>query len=408
MSAVVVTGLGPVTPIGIGAADFHKGQVTGRNGIRSVTRFAPEELGPCIAGEVDLPDSLALPVRLTAKMDRTVQLAIVATDLAMEDAGLDLEKLDLTRFGISVGTGAGNLESLAAIWRAAWDEGGRRSRGGVPRVMSNAIAAGIAIRHGLSGPVTCSSLACAAGGEALAVGHQMITSGEADIVVAGGAEAPVFPEMISSLRAHHALSARVAAPTAASRPFSPDRDGFVLAEGAGMLILESEEHASARGAAVKARFAGYGRTCDAYNVVAPRPDGSGAGRAIEIAMRRAGLTPDEVSYINAHGTSTPLGDAAEVMAIRTALADRSRRVPVSATKSQTGHSLGASGGIEAIAVVQAIGAGFLPPTLNLERPDPAFDLDFVGPAPRDQDVTAALSHSFGFGGHNVVLAFTRP
>ncbi|MFE3092482.1 beta-ketoacyl-ACP synthase II [Streptomyces sp. NPDC059248] len=406
---VVVTGLGPVTPVGVGAKDFHVGQLDGRSGVRTISRFDATPLPVRIAGEVDLPDHLALSRRERAATDRCTQLGAAAAALAIEDSGLDLAVEDPTRIGVSIGTGCGGATSIEESSRAFLDRGlSAVPARFVPMSMANSTAAWVAIHHGLTGPCTTSVTACASGAESLVAAHQMIMAGEADVVLAGGAEAPLTPMIVASFARMKALSTRNDEPERASRPFGADRDGFVLSEGAAVLVLESAEHAAARGAVPLAEFRGYGRSGDAHHIVAPNPDGTSAARAVTAALRSARLTPEDVSYVNAHGTGTPFNDAAEARALRLALGTAAAGIPVSATKSMTGHSLGAAGAIEAVAAIQALGLGTLPPTANLDSLDPEIGLDVIGAEPREAESTAVLSNSFAFGGHNVVLAFGRP
>ncbi|WP_406863618.1 beta-ketoacyl-ACP synthase II [Streptomyces sp. HUAS MG47] len=405
---VVVTGLGPVTAVGVGAKAFHVGQLEGRSGIRPISRFDASELSVRIAGEVDLPEELVPERRVAAVTDRITHLALAAAELALQDAGLAPDTADRERIGVVLGTGCGGVESIrnngvALALRGAGAVGARF----VPMSMGNSPAAWVAMRYGLGGPVTSTVTACASGADALATAHGMIASGEADVVLAGGAEAPVTDLLVGGFAKMKALSTRNDEPERASRPFGADRTGFVLGEGAAVLVLESAEHARGRGAAPLAELRGYGRTSDAHHIVAPRPDGAAASRAIGAALRSAGLTPEEVSHVNAHGTGTLLNDAAEAVALGIALGPVAGRVPVTATKSLTGHTLGAAGAIEAVAAVQALMYQVVPPTANLDRPDPEIGLDLVAGAPRDVPVSAVLSNSFAFGGHNVVLAFGR-
>lgn len=407
---VVVTGLGPVTGIGVGAEAFHRGQLAGLSGTGPLRRFDPAEAGLAagIAGEVEIPRHHRPDRRLEATTDRVAQFAVVAADLALEAAGLDPATVPTGRAGVAVGTGIGGTGTWSEGMRTLAESGpGRIGPRMIPKAMGNAAAATVSIRHGLTGPVLAPVLACASGADAIVASAQAIALGEADVMLAGGADAPLVPAIVAGFSVMRALSARTGDPGRASRPFSADRDGFVLAEGAALLVLESEEHALARGAVILAEVAGYGRTADAVHVTMPHPQGDGARRAMEAALRSAHLTPDDVSYVNAHGTGTPLNDAAEVSALRAVFGDSAARIPVSSTKSQLGHSLGASGAIEAVAAVQAIEAGVVPPTINLEEPDSAFGLDFVADGARETKVDAVLSNSFAFGGHNVVLAFTR-
>ncbi|MEH1014433.1 beta-ketoacyl-[acyl-carrier-protein] synthase family protein [Micromonospora sp. CPCC 206060] len=405
---VLVTGLGPVTGIGVGAEEFLRGQLAGRSGVRRLTRCSPDGLPVGIAGEVDLPDHLAPSRRQLAVTDRLAHLTLAAARLALDDAGLDPATLDRTRVGVVVGSGVGGMETWSATGEAYATGGpGAVSARFIPRAMNNSAAAVVSIEYGFTGPVGATVTACASGADALVTAHQMLVTGEADVVLAGGADAPLARQVLAGFGRMRALSTRDGDPAGASRPFNADRDGFVLAEGAAILVLETEEHAAARGATGLAEFAGYGRAADGFHITMPQPEGAGAARALDAAMRRARLTPTDVSYVNAHGTGTPYNDAAEVQALRTALGESAARVPVSSTKSQTGHALGAAGAIEAVASVQALLTSTVPATLNLDRPDPAFGLDFVTGEPRETKVTAVLSNSFAFGGHNVVLAFTR-
>ncbi|MCX4904258.1 beta-ketoacyl synthase [Streptomyces sp. NBC_00878] len=406
---VVVTGLGPVTSLGVGAKAFHAGQLEGRGAVRPISRFDASDLPVRIAAEVDLPDELRLARRDFIATDRVTHLAAAAASLALADAGLDLDAADRNRIGVVLGTGCGGAESIRHNGTAL----ARKGPGGVgarfiPMSMSNSSASWIAIRYGLGGPVTTTVTACASGADALLTAHQMIVTGEADVVLAGGTEAPVTDLVVSGFAKMKALSTRNEEPERASRPFGADRTGFVLGEGAAVLVLEDADHARARGAEPLAALLGYGRTCDAYHVVAPRPDGAAAARAVTGALRSAGLAPEEVSHVNAHGTGTVLNDAAEAAALTTALGPVAARIPVTATKSMTGHTLGAAGAIEAVAAVQTLVHQVVPPTANLDAPDLALGLDLVAGEPLDTRVSAVLSNSFAFGGHNVVLAFGRP
>jgi 3-oxoacyl-[acyl-carrier-protein] synthase II len=404
---VVVTGLGPVTTIGVGAADFHQAQLKGVSGVGPITRFDASGLSSRIAGEVELPAELAPSRREALAADRCTLLARAAATLALADSGLDLAAEAPERCGVVVGTGAGGLETWEANTRTLIASGpGRLGARFIPMAMSNAPAARIAVDLGLTGPCSAVSTACASGADALVAAYQMIVCGEADVVLAGGTEAAVNPLTVAGFARMGALSRRNDAPELASRPFAADRDGFVLAEGAAVLVLESAEHAAARGATVLAELRGYGRSCDAHHITAPHPEGAGARRALTNALRSAGLSPDDVSYVNAHGTGTQFNDAAEALALQAALGPAAGSVPVSATKSMTGHALGASGAIEAVACVQSLVHQVVPPTLNLDDPDPSVPLALVGADPHEVPVTAVLSNSFAFGGHNVVLAFT--
>ncbi|MGW3498272.1 beta-ketoacyl-[acyl-carrier-protein] synthase family protein [Streptomyces sp. NPDC001020] len=403
---VVVTGVGPVTPVGVGRHDFWQAQLKGVSGIRAITRFDASGLPVRIAGEVDLPAELAPGRREELATDRSTHLALAAARLALDDAGLDLATVDRDRVGVVVGSGAGGAGSWERNARLLETDGPRRiGARSVVMSMANAPAANIAIAHGITGPSTCTVTACASGAEALVAACQMIVSGEADVVLAGGAEAPVTSLIVGGFARAGALSVRNDEPERAVRPFGADRDGFVLGEAAAVLVLESEANARTRGAEVLAVLAGYGRSSDAHHVAGPHPEGAGAARALRLALRSAGWSASDVSYVNAHGTGTRYNDAAEAKALRAALGPAADGVPVSATKSTTGHSLGAAGAVEAVASVLALRHGVIPPTLNTDTPDPAIGLDVVGPEPRPAELTAVLSDSFAFGGHNVVLAF---
>jgi 3-oxoacyl-[acyl-carrier-protein] synthase II len=405
---VVVTGLGPVTPIGIGACAFHEAQLACRPGIRAITHFDARNLPVRIAGEVDIPDSFVWSSRDAAATDRCTHLAAVATHLAVTDSGLDLGTEDPTRVAVVIGTGIGGVSTWEGAAQTALVQGcqGLSARF-IPMAMANNAVSWITVRYGLRGPSLAVNTACASGAHAIAVGQMLIASGQADVVLAGGAEAPLTPIIISGFAQMRALSRHNDEPERASRPFHRHRDGFVIAEAAAILVLESAEHAAARGADVQATLAGSGSSSDAFHLVQPRPDGDSACRAIAGAMCSAGLPADAVSYVNAHGTGTPYNDAAEAKAVHAAFGALADRIPISSTKSLTGHSLGASGAVEAVASVQAITSGIIPPTANLDDPDPALGLDVVALEPRPARVRSVLSSSFAFGGHNIVLAFTR-
>lgn len=405
---VVVTGLGPVTPIGIGARAFHDAQLACHPGIRAITRFDAHDLPVRIAGEIDIPDSFAWDSRDEVLTDRCTHLAAVATHLAIANSGLDLEAEDLTRVAVVIGTGIGGVATWEGAAHTALEQGCQAlSARFIPIAMANNAASWITVRYGIGGPSLAVNSACASGAHAIAVGHLLIASGQADIVLAGGAEAPLTPIIVSGFAQMRALSRRNGDPERASRPFHRHRDGFVIAEGAAILVLESADHAAARNADVQATLAGTGCSSDAFHMTKPRPDGEGARRALAAAMSSADLPAETVSYINAHGTGTPYNDDAEAKAVHAAFGAMADRIPISSTKSLTGHSLGASGAVEAVASVQAITSGIIPPTANLDDPDPALGLDLVALEPRPARVQSVLSSSFAFGGHNVVLAFTR-
>ncbi|MER3557152.1 MAG: beta-ketoacyl-[acyl-carrier-protein] synthase II, partial [Thermus sp.] len=341
------------------------------------------------------------------RLDRFVQLALIAAELALQDSGLEVDKLDSARVGTLVGSGIGGMETWEAQSRVFLEKGPNRiSPFFIPMMIANMASAQIAMRYGFMGPSSTVVTACATGSDALGSALRMIQLGEADLVLAGGSEAAVTPMAIGAFGVMRALSTRNEEPEKASRPFTKSRDGFVLSEGAGVLVLEEYEHAKRRGARIYAEVVGFGRSADAHHITEPHPEGKGAALAMRAALKDAGIPPEKVGYINAHGTSTPIGDKAEVLAIKQVFGEHAKRLAVSSTKSMTGHLLGAAGAVEAIATVQALYSGILPPTINLEDPDPELDLDFV-PKPREARVEYALSNSFAFGGQNAVLVFRK-
>ncbi|MGQ9735217.1 MAG: beta-ketoacyl-ACP synthase II [Thermaceae bacterium] len=407
MRRVVITGLGPVSPIGVGAEAFHQAQLQGKSGIRRITRFDPKDLPVQIAGEVEVNPEAFIDKRELRRLDRFVQLALIAAELALRDAGLEVDGLDPRRVGTLVGSGIGGMETWEAQSRVLWEKGPTRiSPFFIPMLIINMASAQIAMRYGFMGPSSAVVTACATGTDAIGSAFRMIQLGEADLVLAGGAEAVITPMAIGAFGVMRALSTRNDEPERASRPFTKSRDGFVLSEGAGVLVLEEYEHAKKRGARIYAEIVGFGRSADAHHITEPHPEGKGAALAMEAALKDAGISPEKVGYINAHGTSTPIGDRAEVLAIKQVFGDHAKRLAVSSTKSMTGHLLGAAGAVEAIATVQALYSGLLPPTINLEDPDPELDLDFL-PTPREAQVEYALSNSFAFGGQNAVLVFRK-
>lgn len=408
MRRVVVTGLGPVTPIGVGKDDLFEGWTNRRSGVRHITQFDASSLPVRFAGEVDIEGEDWLERRELFGVDRFTLLSAAATELALCDSGLNLNTTDRSRVGTIISTGVGGVGTWEDSSWGMWDKGVRSlSPRFIPKAMANNAAAFISIKHGFTGPSSVPVLACASGAEALVAGYQAVVCDEVDVVLAGGAEAPITSSVMGGFARMHALSRRNETPRTASRPFSRDRDGFVAAEGAGLLVLESLEHAERRGARIYAELAGYGRSSDAFHITLPSPEGEGVKQAIRRAMQTACVMPEDVSYINAHGTSTKFNDLSEVKALKAVLGEHSARVPVSSTKSMTGHTIGAAGAIEAIISVQVVQYGMLPPTINLDEPDPDLALDFVVDGPRRADVTTVLSNSMAFGGHNVVLAFTR-
>ncbi|MDI6870319.1 MAG: beta-ketoacyl-ACP synthase II [Bacillota bacterium] len=405
---VVVTGLGPVTPLGLGRKVFWEALVGGKSGVGPITLMDTSDYPVHIAAEVkDFQPEQFLERREARHMDRFTQFAVAAAQLALDDSGLKLDRLDRERAGVLIGAGIGGIQTLYEQMRVLLERGpGRISPYLVPMMILDMAAGQVSIRFGFKGPNSAAVSACASASHAIGEAFKWIQRGECDVMVTGGAEAAISPPALAGFCAAHSLSTRNAEPERASRPFDRDRDGFVMGEGAGILILESLEHARARQARIYAEIIGYGSTGDAYNVVAPEPNGDGAYRAMAMALRDAGLSAAEVDYINAHGTATQVGDVAETLAIKRLLGGESRAC-VSSTKSMTGHLLGAAGGVEAIATVLTLYEGVAPPTINLENQDPACDLDCVPNVARWGDFRVALSNSFGFGGHNAVLAFRR-
>ncbi|MHC4809697.1 MAG: beta-ketoacyl-ACP synthase II [Planctomycetota bacterium] len=407
---VVVTGLGVITGVGHDVSTTWSSLVAGRSGVGPITYFDwDDEWSTTIAGEVrDWDPEALLGKRESRKMDRFCLLAMHAADEAARDCGIDFTSGDPTRRGVVIGSGVGGIETIENATRRLMAGGPRKMNPfTVPRLMVNAAAGNVSIRYDLRGANSAVATACATGGHAIGTAAQLIERGDADVMFAGGSEAAVTPICISSFSAMKALSKRNDEPEKASRPFDRDRDGFVLAEGAGIVVLESLEHAVARGAMIYAEVCGYGTSGDAQHIAAPDEHGDGARAAMSTAIADAGISLEDIGYINAHGTSTPLGDAAEVAAVKGLFGDHARHLAMSSTKSMTGHTLGAAGGIESIAVIKAVQEGVLPPTINLDSPDDGFDLDFVANEAQERRVRYGLNNSFGFGGHNVSVVFGR-
>jgi 3-oxoacyl-[acyl-carrier-protein] synthase II len=407
---VVITGLGALTNIGHNVSDTWTALLAGKSGIGPITAFEQNDQWTArIAGEVHGWDAAEHFDRsLIKRMDRFAQLGVFAAREAMAHSGLDWKNGDPYRRGVSIGSGVGGIATIEHYSAILNERGPRRiSPFTVPRLMVNACAGNVSIEFNLRGVNSAVATACATGGHAIAEAYTFISSGMADFVLAGGAEAAVTPVCVASFAAMKALSIRNDDPTKASRPFDKDRDGFVLSEGAAVLAVEEYEHAKARGAEILAEVVGFGITGDAGHIAAPDSKGTGARVAMKTALAHAGIEGSKVGYINAHGTSTPLGDAAEVAAVKALFGDHAYKLAMSSTKSCTGHMLGAAGGIESIAVILALKNGVLPPTINLDTPDDGFDLDFVANEPQERQIDFALNNSFGFGGHNVSLAFAK-
>ncbi len=408
MRRVVVTGLGPVTPIGNGADAFLRAQHEARNGIRSITNFDASELSVRIGGEVDVNVEDYIERKEAKRLDRFVHLALIGSALALEDAGLSEDDVAGEATGTCIGSGIGGLATWETQSGIRFDRNPMRmSPFFIPMLIANMASGHVAMRYNLLGPSSTVVTACATGSGNIGDAFRIIQRGEAEVMLTGGTEAPITPMGIGGFAVMKALSTRNDSPETASRPFTASRDGFVAGEGAGILVLEELEHAKKRGARIYAEVIGYGTSADAYHVTAPAPGGAGAIRCIQRALRSAGIEPGEVGYVNAHGTSTPANDLNETLALKSVWGDAKNVPPVSSTKSMTGHTLGAAGGIEAIATVQALHSGVLPPTRNYLDPDPELDLDYVANEARELQVDVALSQNFAFGGQNAALIFRR-
>lgn len=406
---VVVTGLGAITPVGNDVPTTWAALVEGVSGVGLITLFDAKDLSTRIAAEVKDFDPAALfGPRESRRMDRFTQFALAATQEALQDAGLRSDKWTPGRVGIIIGTGIGGVTTLLEQAKILETRGPRRlSPFAIPMIMANAAAAQVAITYGITGPSLSIISACATGTNAIGEAAAFIRRGDAEVMICGGSEAPLVPVAVAGFAIMGALSTRNDEPQRASRPFDAERDGFVAGEGAGILILESYEHAVARGARIYAEVVGYGATSDATHITAPDEEGRGAAEAMRLALLSAGLRPDEVDYINAHGTSTPLNDKTETRAIRTIFGEHADRLVVNSTKSMIGHLMGAAGAVEAIATIKALETGIVHPTINYEHPDPECDLDYVPNQARRTNPRVALSNSFGFGGHNACVAFRK-
>jgi beta-ketoacyl-acyl-carrier-protein synthase II len=409
MRRVVVTGLGAVTPIGNNVKDFWSNLVAGVSGIDVIKRFDPVVIGlpVIIAGEVkNLNPEQFLDSKELKRMSDFVKFAVIAAKEAIQDSGLELDKIDLTKAGVIVGTGIGGLRDIEEQQKVVMEKGVRRvSPFFIPSGISNMAAGYISIEFGFKGPNSCVVTACATGTHSIGDAFKIIQRGDADIMIAGGTESAITPLGIAGFANMKALSTRNDEPQKASRPFDAERDGFVMGEGAGILVLEELEHAKKRGAKIYAEVIGYGLTGDAYHITAPCADADGDKRVIMMALNDARINPDEVDYINAHGTSTPLNDKIETLAIKEVFKDHAYKLKVSSNKSMIGHLLGAAGAVEAVATVLTIKNGVIPPTINYEYPDPECDLDYVPNKAIEYPVKVAISNSFGFGGTNACLAF---
>ncbi len=406
---VVVTGLGLVTPLGIGVQETWEALLQGRSGVGKITLFDASTYPVQIAAEVkNFDPSLYIDQKEIKKMDRFIQFAIAATEEAVKDSGLKITPENAERVGVIIGSGMGGLPMIEYYHKVLLEKGHRRvSPFFIPMTIINLAAGQVSIRYGAKGPNSSPCTACATGAHSIGDAFRIIQLDQADAMIAGGTEAVITPLGIAGFTAMKALSTRNEEPERASRPFDIDRDGFVMGEGAGIVILEELSHALKRGARIYAEIVGYGMSGDAYHITSPAPEGEGAARCMNAALKDAGIRPEEVDYINAHGTSTKYGDELETMAIKKVFGEQAYKLAVSSTKSMTGHLLGAAGGVEAVITVLSIYNSIVPPTVNLEKPDPACDLDYVPNKARRMEVNYAISNSFGFGGTNACLVFKR-
>jgi len=406
---VVITGLGMVSPLGIGVEKTWQALIQGKSGVVRITKFDPTGFDTQIAAEVkDFVPENFMEKKEIKRMDIFIQYAMASAMMALEDAQLPITPQNADRVGVVVGAGLGGLTTIESFHKVLMEKGpGRISPFFIPALIVNEAPGQISIRFGAKGPNYSVVTACATGNHNIGDAWRMIQQGDADAIIAGGVEATITPLAVSGFNAMKALSTRNHEPEKASRPFDKDRDGFVMGEGCGIIILEEMNQALDRGAKIYAEIIGYGLNGDAYHITAPAPDGEGAARCMAMALKSAGISPEEVDYINAHGTSTEYNDLYETMAIKAVFKEHAKKLAVSSTKSMTGHLLGGAGGVEAIFTVLTIHRGVIPPTINYDTPDPECDLDYVPNVARMADVRVALSNSFGFGGTNAVLVFKK-
>jgi 3-oxoacyl-[acyl-carrier-protein] synthase II len=406
---VVVTGLGAITPVGPNVASSWAALMAGISGINTISKFDPEGFSCRIAGEAtDFVPENNIAVKELKKMDRFIQMGLVAGIEAIEDSGLEVTEQNAEHIGVYVGAGIGGVESIEKTTTIFNEKGPRRvSPFYIPMAIINMISGNISIQYGMKGPNLSMVTACSTGTHAIGEASRLIEYGDADVMIAGGAEASITQTAIAGFGAARALSKRGDVPAEASCPWDTRRDGFVMGEGAGVVVLEEYEHAKARGAKIYAELVGFGMSGDAYHMTSPSPEGEGAARCMLNAMRHAGLNTDDVDYLNAHGTSTPQGDIAETRAVKRAFGEQANQLKISSIKSMIGHLLGAAGGVEAVSTILSIYNQQIPPTINLENPDPECDLDYVPLTGIDHSINAALSNSFGFGGTNGTLAFKK-
>ena len=406
---VVVTGIGVISPLGTGIEKNWKRILEGRSGIRRITKFDATNFPVQIAGEVpDFNPDDFIEKKEIKKMDTFIQYALAASIMAQKDAGLEITSDNAERVGVYIGSGIGGLPAIEH-WHSILKEKGpdRITPFFIPMVLINLASGQVSIRLGAKGPNTCAVTACATGTHSIGDAYNLIRNGEADAMVAGGTESTITPLCIAGFNAMKALSTNNAEPQKASRPFDKNRDGFIVAEGAGVIVLEEAESAKKRGARIYAEIIGYGMNADAYHMTTPSPDGEGAERCISLAIKSAQINPHEVDYINAHGTSTYYNDLYETMAVKTVFKEHAKKLAISSTKSMTGHLLGAAGGVEAVFTALSLYQGIMPPTINYENPDPECDLDYVPNKAREKKIKIAISNSFGFGGTNAALVFKK-
>jgi 3-oxoacyl-[acyl-carrier-protein] synthase II len=402
---VVVTGIGLISPLGVGTEKTWQGLLEGRSGVSRITKFDPTDYACQIAGEIrDFNPEDWMEKKEVKKSDTFIHYAIAAAQMAIEDAAIDSKKEDSDRFGVIIGSGIGGLPLIAEMHQKLLERGPSRiSPFFIPGLIVNLAAGHVSIRYNCRGPSSAPATACATGAHAIGDAYKIIQRDEADLMFAGGSEAVVTPLAVGGFSAMRALSTRNDEPQRASRPWDLNRDGFVMGEGAGIVMLEERERAVARGAKIYCELTGYGMSSDAYHITSPSEDGAGMTRVMQRALKDAALAPNDIHYINAHGTSTPVGDRIETMAIKTVFGDQAYKIPVSSTKSMTGHLLGAAGGLETAVCALVMQHGILPPTINYETPDPDCDLDYVPNEARQAAVKHVLSNSFGFGGTNASL-----
>lgn len=406
---VVVTGLGVISPVGSGIEKFWKSLIEGKSGIRPITHFDASLFDCRISGDVvDYNPLDYFNSKEARHLARFVQFASVASREAVRNARLDFQKIDLDRVGVLIGSGIGSIDTIEHEHQKFLEKGPSRiTPHFIPKIIINEAAGQVSIETGARGPVTCVATACSTATNAIGDAFRFLQYGDADVMIAGGTESATTIMGVGGFCALKALTRRNDAPETASRPFDLHRDGFVMAEGAGIVVLETLEHAKKRGAPILAEMTGYGRTSDAFHITAPESSGAGAAKAMELAIKDAGLTPKDISYINAHGTSTELNDKVETLAVRKVFGEYAPKVPMSSTKSMTGHLLGAAGGVEFAASVLTIRDGIIAPTINYETPDPECDLDYVPNTARKAKVDVAMSNSLGFGGHNASVVVRK-